>query len=94
MVERHGEENDDRLASLFKVNTTLQYNISETYMHVIWQDGERFSDRFMVQEMTNPTSWHLLKRQDNSEPVMEEAVFTIQGIITRKDLPPIIDKPR
>ena len=63
-------------------------------MHVIWQDGERFSDRFMVQEMTNPTSWRLLKRQDNSEPVMEEAVFTIQGIITRKDLPPIIDKPR
>ncbi|KAF8811290.1 hypothetical protein BYT27DRAFT_7040346, partial [Phlegmacium glaucopus] len=59
-----------------------------------WQDADTFLDRFMVQEMVNPTSWRLLKRQDNSEPVMEEAVFTVQGIIVAKDLPPINDKPR
>ncbi|KAF8811310.1 hypothetical protein BYT27DRAFT_7034303, partial [Phlegmacium glaucopus] len=49
-------------------------------------------DRFTIQEMENPSSWRLLKRNDSSE--MEEAVFTVQGIIISKDLPPIYEKPR
>ena len=63
-------------------------------MHTIWQgsQADTFSDQFMIQEVENPTTWHLLKR--NSEPVMEEAVFTVQGIILSKDLPPVYDKPR
>jgi hypothetical protein len=46
----------------------------------------------MIQEMGNPMTWRLLKR--SSDPVMEEAVFTVQGIILSKDLPPIYEKPR
>ena len=63
-------------------------------MHTIWQgsQADTFSDQFMIQEVENPTTWCLLKR--NSEPVMEEAVFTVQGIILSKDLPPVYDKPR
>lgn len=61
-------------------------------MHTIWQDPDTFSDRYMIQEVGNPTTWRLLKR--DSEPIMEEAVFTVQGIIITKDLPPIYDKPR
>lgn len=63
-------------------------------MHTIWQgsQADTFSDQFMIQEVENPTTWRLLKR--NSEPVMEEAVFTVQGIILSKDLPPVYDKPR
>jgi hypothetical protein len=61
-------------------------------MHVIWQGPNTFSDQFMIQEVGNPITWRLLKR--NSGTVMEEAVFTVQGIILSKDLPPIIDKPR
>ena len=61
-------------------------------MDVIWQASDTFSDRFMIQEMGNPITWRLLKRNNGS--VMEEAVFTVQGIILSKDLPPIYDKPR
>jgi hypothetical protein len=42
--------------------------------------------------MENPSSWRLLKMNSGYE--MEEAVFTVQGIIISKDLPPIYEKPR
>ena len=61
-------------------------------MHITWQGPDTFSDRFMIQEVGNPTTWRLLKR--NSDSVMEEAVFTVQGIILSKDLPPIYEKPK
>jgi hypothetical protein len=37
-----------------------------------------------------------LKRENNSglELEREEVVFTVQGVIASKDLPPILDKPR
>lgn len=53
-----------------------------------------FSDKFDIQEMSNPMSWRLLKRENNTDLVREEAVFSIQGIIMSKDLPPVYDKPR
>ena len=58
------------------------------------QESKTFSDKFVVQEMTNPMSWRLLKRENNSDLEKEEAVFSIQGIVMSKDLPPIYDKPR
>ena len=61
-------------------------------MHIIWQGSISFSDRFMIQELENPRSWRLLKQ--NSSFGMEEAVFTVQGIMLSKDLPPIYNKPR
>jgi hypothetical protein len=35
-----------------------------------------------------------LKRENNSGVEREEAVFTVQGVIASKDLPPILEKPR
>ena len=61
-------------------------------MCIIWQGSVSFSDCFMIQELENPRSWHLLKQNSSSE--MEEAVFTVQGIMLSKDLPPIYNKPR
>ena len=52
------------------------------------------SDKFVVQEMTNPLSWRLLKRENNGDIVKEEAVFSMQGVIISKDLPPVNEKPR
>ena len=52
------------------------------------------SDKFVVQEMANPKSWRLLNRENASELEKEESVFTIQGVIMSKDLPPICEKPK
>ena len=61
-------------------------------MHIIWQGSVSFSDCFMIQELENLRSWCLLKQNSSSE--IEEAVFTVQGIMLFKDLPPIYNKPR
>lgn len=61
-------------------------------MHIIRQSPDTFSERFKIQEVENPITWRLLKQ--NSSPVMEEAVFTVQGVILSKDLPPIFEKPK
>jgi hypothetical protein len=61
---------------------------------ILEQEGDTFLDKFIVQEMTNPMSWRLLKWENNSDLVKEEAVFSMQGIITSKDLPPVYDKPK
>ena len=58
------------------------------------QEATRFSDEFIVQETTNLMSWRLLKRVNDSEAEKEEGVFSIQGIIMTKDLPPVYEKPR
>ncbi|KAF8802934.1 hypothetical protein BYT27DRAFT_7260508 [Phlegmacium glaucopus] len=58
----------------------------------LFKGPDTFSDKFTIQEVGNPITWCLLKR--NSSPVLEEAVFTVQGIILSKDLPPIYKKPR
>lgn len=58
------------------------------------QDANTFSDKFVIQEMTNPMSWRLLKRENNSDLEKEEAVFSMQGVIMSKDLPPVNDKPK
>ncbi|KAF8236108.1 hypothetical protein L208DRAFT_1253333 [Tricholoma matsutake] len=44
--------------------------------------------------MGNPTSWWILRQDALHSSVMEEAVFTIQGVLVSKDLPPILEKPR
>jgi hypothetical protein len=40
-----------------------------------------------------PKSWRLLV-QSTTERADEEAVFTIQGVVVSKDLPPLREKPR
>ena len=41
-----------------------------------------------------PKSWRLVKKTtQESTIVADELVFTVRGIITAKDLPPICEKP-
>jgi hypothetical protein len=35
-----------------------------------------------------------IRQHNNSEAMMEEAVFTVQGILVSKDLPPLKEKPK
>jgi hypothetical protein len=42
-----------------------------------------------------PKSWRLIKKvtQDSTAIAAEEFVFTVRGIISGKELPPITEKP-
>jgi hypothetical protein len=42
-----------------------------------------------------PKSWRLVKKalQDSSTVVAEEIIFTVRGIISGKELPPVTEKP-
>jgi hypothetical protein len=44
--------------------------------------------------MEKPDSWHLIDIRQHNEATMEEAVFTVQGILVSKDLPPLKEKPK
>ena len=41
-----------------------------------------------------PKSWRLVKKAlEQSTNVADEHVFTVRGIITAKELPPLLEKP-
>jgi hypothetical protein len=44
--------------------------------------------------MENPTSWRILRQDALQSSAIEEAVFTIQGVLVLKELPPLLEKPR
>jgi hypothetical protein len=48
-----------------------------------------------VVAMEGPKTWRLIKRIQNSGATtsLEEAIFTVRGIICAKDMPPIYEKP-
>ncbi|KAF8236765.1 hypothetical protein L208DRAFT_1250718 [Tricholoma matsutake] len=52
-----------------------------------------FWDTIKIEQLTKPESWKI-SRQGNDETAKEEVIFTIQGIIKAKDLPPVMAKPR
>jgi hypothetical protein len=52
-----------------------------------------FNNRFDVKEIEKPKSWRLLV-QSTAETDAEEAVFTVQGVLISKDLPPLRERPR
>jgi hypothetical protein len=57
------------------------------------QEQCTFWDQNKIEQLTNPVSWWILKRSDDGTAT-EEVIFTIQGIIRGKDLPPVLEKPR
>jgi hypothetical protein len=57
------------------------------------QDIKIFDNRFEIKEVEKPKSWRLLV-QSTAERDIEEAVFTIQGVLISKELPPLREKPR
>jgi hypothetical protein len=57
------------------------------------QEGSHFWDTHKIEKFMEPTSWRIVKRgEPGKEP--EEVIFTIQGVIAAKDLPPIAVKPK
>ena len=57
------------------------------------QEIQFFNSNFEVKEIEKPKSWRLLV-QSTTERVVEEAVFTVQGALVSKELPPLREKPR
>ena len=57
------------------------------------QEIQTFSSQFKVKEIKKPKSWRLLVLS-NAESAAEEAVFTVQGVLISKELPPLQEKPR
>jgi hypothetical protein len=44
--------------------------------------------------MEKPDTWRLIDIRQENESAMEEVVFTVQGILVSKDLPPLQEKPK
>ena len=57
------------------------------------QEIKYFNNHFEVKEIEKPKSWHLLM-QSTAGGNVEEAVFTVQGVLVLKELPPLREKPR
>jgi hypothetical protein len=57
------------------------------------QEIQNFNSNFEVKEIGKPKSWRLLV-QSITERDIEEAVFTVQGVLVSKELPPLREKPR
>jgi hypothetical protein len=57
------------------------------------QEIQNFNSDFEVKEIGKPKSWRLLV-QSITERDVEEAVFTVQGVLVSKELPPLREKPK
>jgi hypothetical protein len=57
------------------------------------QEIQNFNSDFEVKEIGKPKSWRLLV-QSITERDIEEAVFTVQGVLVSKELPPLREKPK
>ncbi|KAG6892586.1 hypothetical protein C0992_013314, partial [Termitomyces sp. T32_za158] len=51
--------------------------------------NEHWKETVKVQAFSKPRTWRLLKSREDNLPPDEEMVFTIQGMINNKDLPPL-----
>ena len=59
----------------------------------MYQEIKHFDKQYEVKEIEKPKTWRLLM-QATAERGVEEAVFTVQGVIISKDLPPLREKPK
>ena len=57
------------------------------------QEIKVFNSHFEIKEIEKPKSWRLLV-QSTAERDVEEAVFTVQGVLVSKELPPLRERPR
>jgi len=53
----------------------------------------KFWDMHKIQQFTDPASWQIVRRGEGDNET-EEVIFTIQGVIHTKNLPPIKTKPK
>ncbi|KAF8896010.1 hypothetical protein BD779DRAFT_1466051 [Infundibulicybe gibba] len=56
--------------------------------------NDKWMDQLRIECLEEPKTWRLLvaTSSDGALPTVEEAVFTIQGVLMAKDLPPIQEK--
>jgi hypothetical protein len=98
MLEQSASENtslmrDDRLATVYKVRTLVSVDSVHEILTGNKQEIKNFNNLFEIKEIGKPKSWRLLT-QSTAERDVEEAIFTIQGVLESKELPPLREKPR
>ena len=86
---------DDWLATVYKVRTVILVGQGrkDRLIKIIQQEIGSFDTRYEIKEFDKPKTWRLLT-QATAERGVEEAVFTVQGVIITKDLPPLREKPK
>ena len=57
------------------------------------QEIESFNNKFEIKEILKLKSWRLLMQSIGKRDA-EEAVFTVQGVLISKELPPLRERPR
>ena len=58
------------------------------------QNNNIYFDNLTIRKTENPDTWHLVTVHNDNEGEVEEVVFTIQGVLVSKELPPLQEKPR
>lgn len=81
---------DRRLSSLLSVS--LNHFISSSMDSYQTTKTPNWMNMIKVEKFENPRSWRLVHKDDDG--LKEEIVFSVQGIITDKSLPPLSEKPR
>jgi hypothetical protein len=80
---------------VIKVSSTTFTHKRGTYLWLVaLQEPEYFNNNYSIHKLDGPTSWRVLKKRADVNDASEEAIFTMQGILTSKDMPPILEKPR
>ena len=81
------EATDRRLASLMEVSVPHD---SHKHHLDIAQDTQ-WRSKYRIELFNGPTTFRLV-RTDKGDQVAEEAVFSIQGVLSGKNLPPVTEK--
>ena len=86
-ASKNEEATDRRLASLAKVSASFIWHKRSTdnTQDPLWHT------KYKIERFDGPTTLRLIQI-DEHDNVAEEAVFSVQGILSVKNLPPITEK--
>ena len=93
-ASKNEEVTDRHLASLTKASKISIVILKNTNTHIIVQDTPgKWHTMYKVKRFERPTTLRLIQTNSNDH-VAEEAVFTIQGVLSAKNLPPVMENTR
>ena len=60
---------------------------------IVWQAQPSWEQTYMIKQYANPMLCRVVK-EVGVKKELEEAVFTLQGVLVEKELPPLKERPR
>ncbi|TFK60034.1 hypothetical protein BDN72DRAFT_905317 [Pluteus cervinus] len=66
------------------------------YLHSVIKMPSGWENTYTLMHHANPASWRLVKqkKEDDEAEEAEEVIFTLQGVVDGKNLPPILEDPK